>query len=222
MSKRRESPYVWITWVNRLLAGEDYCEWSSWFKANYEGNSYKKEPSNFDTAKWHMEHTALLLKTRQKFEDDGYEVFIQNQNRIRLQGQTAMLSGIPDLIGLSGSTAVVVDVKTGQPSPSHSTQVLIYMYALEKYDSRFSDFSLEGRVVYSDHDVCIPAGSVTENFISNLGGLMRRLSSDVPAVKVPSEQECAFCPITIGDCQERIGSPQVVDRDANLPATRDF
>ena len=222
MSKRRESPYVWITWVNRLLAGEDYCEWSSWFKANYEGNSYKKEPSNFDTAKWHMEHTALLLKTRQKFEDDGYEVFIQNQNRIRLQGQTAMLSGIPDLIGLSGSTAVVVDVKTGQPSPSHSTQVLIYMYALEKYDSRFSDFSLEGRVVYSDHDVCIPAGSVTENFISNLGGLMRRLSSDVPAVKVPSEQECAFCPITIVDCQERIGSPQVVDEDENLPATRDF
>ena len=222
MSKRRESPYVWITWVNRLLAGEDYCEWSSWFKANYERNSYKKEPSNFDTAKWHMEHTALLLKTRQKFEDDGYEVFIQNQNRIRLQGQTAMLSGIPDLIGLSGSTAVVVDVKTGQPSPSHSTQVLIYMYALEKYDSRFSDFSLEGRVVYLDHDVCIPAGSVTENFISNLGGLMRRLSSDVPAVKVPSEQECAFCPITIEDCQERIGSPQVVDGDENLPATRDF
>ena len=222
MSKRRESPYVWITWVNRLLAGEDYCEWSSWFKANYERNSYKKEPSNFDTAKWHMEHTALLLKTRQKFEADGYEVFIQNQNRIRLQGQTAMLSGIPDLIGLSGSTAVVVDVKTGQPSPSHSTQVLIYMYALEKYDSRFSDFSLEGRVVYSDHDVCIPAGSVTENFISNLGGLMRRLSSDVPAVKVPSEQECAFCPITIEDCQERIGSPRVVDGDENLPATRDF
>ena len=147
MSKRRESPYVWITWVNRLLAGEDYCEWSSWFKANYERNSYKKEPSNFDTAKWHMEHTALLLKTRQKFEDDGYEVFIQNQNRIRLQGQTAMLSGIPDLIGLSGSTAVVVDVKTGQPSPSHSTQVLLYMYALEKDASRFSDFSLEGLVV---------------------------------------------------------------------------
>ena len=84
MSKRRESPYVWITWVNRLLAGEDYCEWSSWFKANYEGNSYKKEPSNFDTAKWHMEHTELLLKTRRKFEDNGYEVFIQNQNRIRL------------------------------------------------------------------------------------------------------------------------------------------
>ena len=222
MPSRRESTYVWVTWVNRLLSGEDYCEWSSWFRANYEGNSYKKEPSNFDTAKWHMEHTTLLLKTRQKFENDGYEVFIQNQNRIRLQGQTAMLSGIPDLIGLSGSTGVVVDVKTGQPSPSHSTQILMYMYALEKHDSRFRDVSVEGRIIYSDHDVFIPAGSVTEKFASSLGSLMRRLSSDIPAVKVPSEQECAFCPITTEDCEERIVSPQVFNKDESLPTTRDF
>ena len=222
MPSRRESTYVWVTWVNRLLSGEDYCEWSSWFRANYEGNSYKKEPSNFDTAKWHMEHTTLLLKTRQKFENDGYEVFIQNQNRIRLQGQTAMLSGIPDLIGLSGSTGVVVDVKTGQPSPSHSTQVLMYMYALEKHDSRFKDVSVEGRIVYSDHDVFIPAGSVTEKFVSSLGSLMRRLSSEIPAVKVPSEQECAYCPITTEDCEERIVSPQGFNKDESLPTTRDF
>ena len=222
MPSRRESTYVWVTWVNRLLSGEDYCEWSSWFRANYEGNSYKKEPSNFDTAKWHIEHTALLLKTRQKFENDGYEVFIQNQNRIRLQGQTAMLSGVPDLIGLSGSTGVVVDVKTGQPSPSHSTQVLMYMYALEKHDSRFKDVSVEGRIVYSDHDVFIPAGSVTEKFVSSLGSLMRRLSSEIPAVKVPSEQECAYCPITTEDCEERIVSPQGFNKDESLPTTRDF
>ena len=222
MPSRRESTYVWVTWVNRLLSCEDYCEWSSWFRANYEGNSYKKEPSNFDTAKWHMEHTALLLKTRQKFEDDGYEVFIQNQNRVRLQGQTAMLSGVPDLIGLSGSIGVVVDVKTGQPSPSHSTQVLMYMYALEKHDSRFKDVSVEGRIVYSDHDVFIPAGSVTEKFVSSLGSLMRRLSSEIPAVKVPSEQECAYCPITTEDCEERIVSPQGFNKDESLPTTRDF
>ena len=222
MPSRRESTYVWVTWVNRLLSGEDYCEWSSWFRANYEGNSYKKEPSNFDTAKWHMEHAALLLKTRQKFEDDGYEVFIQNQNRVRLQGQTAMLSGVPDLIGLSGSIGVVVDVKTGQPSPSHITQVLMYMYALEKHDSRFKDVSVEGRIVYSDHDVFIPAGSVTEKFVSSLGSLMRRLSSEIPAVKVPSEQECAYCPITTEDCEERIVSPQGFNKDESLPTTRDF
>ena len=222
MPSRRESTYVWVTWVNRLLSGEDYCEWSSWFRANYEGNSYKKEPSNFDTAKWHMEHAELLLKTRQKFEDDGYEVFIQNQNRVRLQGQTAMLSGVPDLIGLSGSIGVVVDVKTGQPSPSHSTQVLMYMYALEKHDSRFKDVSVEGRIVYSDHDVFIPAGSVTEKFVSSLGSLMRRLSSKIPAVKVPSEQECAYCPITTEDCEERIVSPQGFNEDESLPTTRDF
>ena len=222
MPSRRESTYVWVTWLNRLLSGEDYCEWASWFRANYEGNSYKKEPSNFDTAKWHIEHTALLLKTRQKFENDGYEVFIQNQNRIRLQGQTAMLSGVPDLIGLSGSTGVVVDVKTGQPSPSHSTQVLMYMYALEKHDSRFRDVSVEGRIVYSDHDVFIPAGSVTEKFVSSLGSLMRRLSSEIPAVKVPSEQECAFCPITTEDCEERIALPQGFNKDESPPTTRDF
>ena len=222
MPKRRESTYVWITWVNRLISGEDYCEWSSWFKSNYEGNSYRKEPSSFDAANWHIEHTTLLQNTRQRFENEGYKVFIQNQNAIKLQGQTAMLSGIPDLIGISGNSAVVVDVKTGQPSPSHSTQVLMYMYALEKYDSRFRDMSLEGMVVYADHDLRIPDGSVTEKVISNLGGLMRRLSADVPAVKVPSEQECSFCPITIDDCAEKFFLQEDSDKKDKFSTTADF
>ena len=222
MPKKRESTYVWITWVNRLLSGEDYCEWSSWFKSNYEGNSYRKEPSRFDTAKWHMEHTTLLQKTRQRFESQGYEVSIQNQNTIKLQGQRAMLSGNPDLIGISENTAVVVDVKTGQPSPSHSTQVLMYMYALGKHDSRFRDLSVEGMIVYSDHDVGIPAGAVTEKFISNLGRLMKRLSDNVPAGKVPSDQECSFCPITKDDCAEKIVFQQDCDENNNLFTTEDF
>ena len=28
MTRSRESPYLWVTWASRLLAGEAHCEWS--------------------------------------------------------------------------------------------------------------------------------------------------------------------------------------------------
>ena len=28
----RQSPYIWFTWLTKLMAGEAQCEWASWFK----------------------------------------------------------------------------------------------------------------------------------------------------------------------------------------------
>ena len=43
-----------------------------------------------------------------------------------------------------------------------------------------------------------------EKFIQNLGALIRRLSADEPARRVPSPQECGFCDITADDCPVRV------------------
>ena len=137
MPVSRESPYVWVTWISKILAGEDSCEWASWFRANHENSSYKKIPSDFDSATWQIKHTELLRQARQEYESKGYKVFTQNQNMIRLQGRTSMLSGIPDLIAVGDETGVVIDVKTGQPLASHVIQVLIYMYALSHTGREF-------------------------------------------------------------------------------------
>jgi len=36
MSVLRRSPYIWVTWLTKLMAGEAQCEWASWFKAHHK------------------------------------------------------------------------------------------------------------------------------------------------------------------------------------------
>ena len=43
-----------------------------------------------------------------------------------------------------------------------------------------------------------------DQFIQNLGALIRRLAADKPPARVPSRQECRFCDITAADCPERV------------------
>ena len=33
MAVPREFPYIWTTWLPRLLTDENSCEWAVWFKA---------------------------------------------------------------------------------------------------------------------------------------------------------------------------------------------
>ena len=47
MAVHRDSPYIWVTWLTKLLVGENYCEWAGWFKAHYE--RYDKVPAKLDT-----------------------------------------------------------------------------------------------------------------------------------------------------------------------------
>ena len=64
MAQTRESPYIWVTWLTKLLVGENSCEWAAWFHAHHESWSYDKVPSNFDANEWQMKHTALLKTIR--------------------------------------------------------------------------------------------------------------------------------------------------------------
>ena len=58
MTTPRTSPYMYVTWIPRYLTGEKSCLYAAWFKANHQG--YAKMPSDFDSAKWNMEHTDLM------------------------------------------------------------------------------------------------------------------------------------------------------------------
>ena len=39
---RPNGPYIWITWLTKLLTGEHSCEWASWFKAHHETRSWRR------------------------------------------------------------------------------------------------------------------------------------------------------------------------------------
>ena len=215
MARAREHPYIWTTWLARLLAGESQCEWAGWFRAHYQ--DWVKRPSDFDSARWMMDHTALVNEARESREKLGYEVFTEDQNSFRLQGATATLAGKPDLIAVKGNDLVIVDAKTGRPSPHHSVQVLTYMYAVPLAKTEYRGMEFRGHVIYPDGNVQIPASGLDRRFIDRLGALIRRLADENPARKVPSASECRWCDITAADCPER-----VEEIEATEGTTEDF
>jgi hypothetical protein len=61
-TKPRTEPYVWATWISKLLAGESSCLWSAWFRAhNHLG---AKIETDFDLQRWQLDHTAITALSR--------------------------------------------------------------------------------------------------------------------------------------------------------------
>ena len=201
----RELPHIWATWLPRPVTGEDSYEWAVWFKADYQ--DWDRAPSDFDQTEWLIRHTALLKEQRGEWEARGHDVYVEGQNSFRLQGQSATLAGKPDLVIVRNKDALIIDVKTGRQQAWHVVQVMIYMYALPRALPQYLDLKLRGQVTYRDHTVRIPAEAVDDQFVQNLGALIRRLSADKPARRVPSPQECRFRDISAADCPERVDEP---------------
>ena len=187
MAVPRGHPYIWATWLPRLLTGENLCKWAVWFKAHHQ--NWTKVPSDFNQAQWMLNHTALLNERRANWEVGGYNVEVEGQNSFQLRGRSATLAGRPDLITQreDGSEAVIIDAKTGHESPSHIVQVMIYLYAIPRALEQYRNLKIRGQVTYQDHTVRMPAEAVDDQFIRNLSALIRRLAAEKPATRVPSE-----------------------------------
>ncbi len=202
MPRLREHPYIWATWLARLLAGEAHCQWAGWFRAHHQ--DWAKPRSDFDNTRWMLDHTALLNRERESRESMGYTVYVENQNSFRLKGRYATLAGKPDLIAVKNDDAVIIDAKTGRVSPHHAVQVMIYQYAAPLALAQYQGIEFSGQVAYPDSNISIPASRTDSEFVRNLGALIRRLANDAPAQRVPSLAECRFCDITSADCPERV------------------
>ena len=204
MTETRSGPYIWVTWLSKLLVGDRSCEWAAWFKAHHR--NYARAPSPFDAVTWQMNHTALLNDVRERLEFDGNRVLSEDQNYFNLRGNSgAVLGGKPDLVVTrDDATGTIYDIKTGQPRASDTAQVMIYMYALP-YVNRFRGVEFDGRLVYGDDSqVEIPPLAIDDAFKSRLFDLIRRISGSDPARKVPSALECSMCDLTAADCPERV------------------
>ena len=151
-----------------------------------------------------MRHTALLNEQKAQSASDRRTVFVEGQNAFRLRGKSATLAGRPDLVVLDDRDATIIDVKTGREQPWHKVQVMIYQYALPLALPQYSNVRIGGEVIYPTHTVRVPRGALPNQFIENLGALIRRLAAETPAKWVPSPQECRFCDISASDCPERM------------------
>jgi len=217
--KQRDFPYIFITWITKLLTGEQTCKWVAQLKSHHFANSIPSVPSTFDSAKWNIEHTQLLHKTRKKLLSDWTEIFLESQNWFNLgeRGKNvATLSGKPDIVAVSGNKGLVIDVKAAKVSDSHVAQVMIYMYALPLALPQFKDVSFDGKVVYQNgQEVFIESSKVDSGFREKLGDLIKELSSEEPAIKTPSFNECQFCPLTSEACPDKV----LEDPYSSMPPT---
>ena len=210
----RSGPYIWATWLAKLLVGDASCQWAAWFKAHYK--EYERMPGDFDAVAWQIRHTAMLNEVRDRLEAGGSSVLTENQCRFTLRGGSgAAIGGKPDLVAIGeDNRATVYDVKTGRQRLSDAAQVMIYMYALP-YIDRYRGMSFEGRVAYADgSELEIPAGRVNDSFREDLHALIRRITAADAPNRRPSAFECRMCDITPNDCPDRIdadGNGEVAD-----------
>jgi hypothetical protein len=219
MAEKRDGVFVWITWLARVMAGEQSCEWASWFKAHYE--NYHKAPSDFDTAKWNIGHTRQLRQLRLERSKLGERVFLEGENAIRLTLPSGVVvAGKPDLITLpAGQPTVpsngqpttlcvgqptIYDVKTGRERCSDRIQVMLYMHLAPQALPAYAGTRPAGCIVYNDSKVDIPPEAVDPKFIGAFEFFLAVIAGLDPAWKVPSRNECRFCDIARTECPERI------------------
>jgi len=203
MAAKRDGVYVWVTWITKLMAGEETCQWKLWFKANHK---YDKLPGDFNLAKWQAEHTVLSDATVSTLHAQGYSVSKEGQNDIRvIRRSGAVLAGKPDIVAINSNEAVVIDCKTGSQKSSDIQQVLVYMLFLPQSNSQIKGHTLRGELYYKTGDIVqVAHDSLDAGFKQHFGSLMKIASECYPPEKTPSFSECRFCDVRQRDCPERV------------------
>jgi hypothetical protein len=206
MATRRDNPYIWATWLTKLLSGESQCEWSAWFRAHHK--EYDRLPTDLDVAAWTLEHGELVRARRERLLAEGWDVFVEDDNAFKRVGKTGIIvSGKPDLVAFRDGRGVIEDCKTGRPRTSDTAQVLVYLLLFPIGNPRCTGVQLSGRVVYRTGTLDVPPESLDEAFRERFVALVQKVGADKPLPKNPAWTECRFCDIGPADCLYRVEQP---------------
>ena len=201
MTKKREKPYIWGTWMAKQMSGDVTCDRQSWLKSNYTGLS--KKP--FDATQWQIRHTRGVKELSAEVERKGWKQIVEGQASFKYREPTGVtIAGRPDLVAFDGKTFTVFDVKTGRPRASDTVQVMLYMHYLPLVGLIPEGYEIRGEVVYSDHRVPVAPEAVGAEFTNHLQYYLGLFAQDVEPVARPSADECRFCDITSADCPQRV------------------
>jgi hypothetical protein len=205
--RRSGKPYIYATWLAKLLPGGQQCVWSAWFKAHHKYEKFEEQA--FDLVKWNRDHAKLMAARTRELEADGWVVTTEEQNAFKLEGETAIVAGKPDLVAVKGDQVLVVDGKTGRQRESDIWQVLLYLYAVPKSRPDLPK-QLEGEVHYRDGDIALTPLELTTERMAAIVALIKTVGGDIPPRKVPSRQECKGCNIGVKDCPQRVTADRTV------------
>jgi PD-(D/E)XK nuclease superfamily len=204
---KKQSPYIWASWLSPLLAGSSHCHWGTWFQANYK---FEKDTDDDFLQDWTARHERLLHQRANVLEEEGYTVYLEDENAFRILGgdKRTTVAGKADIVAIRDDQVVVEDCKTGKKRQSDINQVLTYMLLLPAPGGaqHCRGKQLEGRLVYGGGDIFdISSNMLTPDFKAHFRELVQAVSDSKPARTVPSEGECKFCKAS-GYCSERVSS----------------
>lgn len=204
----QRAPYIWVTWITKLLAGDDHCQWAAWFRAHFK--YAKRDDRSFDKAAWSSNHDSMVRARAEQLAADGWLVWIEDQNKFEITGRTGTrVSGKPDIVARRSLDVIVVDCKSGKPRHSDWWQVLEYMLFLPLYHPALkvgAGWRLRGEVQYPDHAVTVQPEEFTPALREKILTQIARTGGDGAPERVPSSRECGFCDIGPGDCPYRIST----------------
>lgn len=209
----RWAPYVWVTWLTGLVSGDKRCWWSAWFRAHFQDYEKRPDADANRLSRWKAEHAQMVGEEAVALRNAGWAVTIEDQNMIRVQGETATVGGKPDLVATLGGAAHVVDCKTGKPRDADYWQVVTYLALLTLPRGRLAGISVSGGVVYRDSIARQISGEDAAASAPRVFAAVRTVAAEAEPARVPSVAECAFCDIAC--CPDRIvGDVGVVETEA--------
>ena len=213
MTVRRDQPYLYPTWLAKLMSGEISCEWAVWYRVHYK--DWARPPSDFDEARYTMEHTRLLREMRSKRDPGTERIYVERQGSFWYTHPSGIrISGTPDLVTTGPNGNCVYEAKAFSQRPYHKIQTMIYMYCLPRSERmEFFGRTFSGEVQYVEHAAQIASEEVAGRFEEQLNYWMTLLSSNDPMERFPSEQECRFCNIGKVDCPDRMAEVTVETED---------
>lgn len=204
--KIRAKPYVWVSWITKLIAGEHDCWWAAWFKAHHQ--EYDKlldgERESF-LSKWTKIHDGMVRSLARNAKSAGYTVRVESQGEWKLSGRAGDLAGKPDVTARKDSGPVrVVDAKSGKRRESDKWQLRIYAYALLR--TIFVGQPLELKVLYKDGFSDVDYDPSTHD--PEIEAAMRKVTAPEEPLKIPSRSECSRCDIAACTMRDSSAKPE--------------
>jgi PD-(D/E)XK nuclease superfamily len=208
-SPKHGKPYVWVSWITGLLAGTDRCEWAAWYKAHFRYAKLDRaaeDPEALD--RWKEDHTAMVNARADRIRrEDRYPlVFVEEENKFALKGESVILGGKPDIVGLEGvpdslrqRDGIVIDQKSGAKSSAHVWQVRVYMFAAAYLEWQRA-YRFVGEVEYRGSTIAVDPLNAEEK--ARIIATLRTVGSDLEPPRTPRAEECERCDIAV--CPDRI------------------
>lgn len=202
----RKQPYVWVTWITKLLAGEASCVWAAWVRSHFTGLDKVPDDSG-RLATWSAKHAGLVRMYSVQLQARKYTVTEEDQNKFTLTGKTGItLGGKPDLVAVQphgvGGSVIISEVKTGRRRHSDVMQVCTYMLALDHVRPELKGHTLSGEVVYGLDDRLPVTADDVDEMRSPFAELMARVGGQDEPETTPSYRECRWC--DLAGCPDRV------------------